>query len=74
MTYVRIILYLHSGEKKSGIRRFEPKWNLAEIKTQAWQQAIETLGRGAIEDVLVQEVPADDPEVVKFILKDTGRK
>jgi hypothetical protein len=36
----------------------------------AWQLAAETLGRRAIEEVSVHEVPANDPAVVALILRE----
>ena len=36
----------------------------------AWHLSEEVLGRPAIQDVTVVELPADDPAVVAFILRD----
>jgi hypothetical protein len=74
MGYVRITIKLHQGASKSGIRHFPEPMNLSDIKQHAWQLSAESLGRGKIADVLVEEVPADDPGVVALILrKDKSR-
>jgi hypothetical protein len=66
--YVRITIKLCDGSKRSGVRAFPQSMNLEDIRKHAWQLAGEVLGRGAIEDVIVGEVPADDPAVVALIL------
>jgi hypothetical protein len=70
MGYVRITIHLLDGSHRSGVRKFPEPMNLTDIRTHAWQLAGEVLGRGAIEDVTVKVVPADDPAVVAIILKD----
>lgn len=73
MGYVRITIDLLGGGKRSGVRAFPEPMNLGEIRMHAWQLAAEVLGRGAIEEVTVKEVPANDPAVVSLILGQKGR-
>jgi hypothetical protein len=73
MGYVRIIVRLVGGKQRSGVRRFPEPINLEDIRAHAWLLAGEALGRGTIEDVIVVEVPADDPAVVALILGLTRR-
>ncbi len=73
MGYVRITIKLVDGSQRSGVRKFPEPMNLEDIRTHAWQLAGEVLGRGAIEDVIVVEVPANDPAVVAIILRDEYR-
>jgi hypothetical protein len=47
--------------------------NLKDIRTHAWHLAAEVLGRGAIEDVMVKDVPADDPAAVAMILSQDSK-
>ena len=74
MGYARIIIHLKSGGIRSGIRHFQEPMNLQHIRAQAMQLASESLGRGNIEEVTVEEVPATDPRVVAMIVKDKLRK
>ena len=68
MGYVRITIHLVAGGKRSGVRRFPEPNNVNDVRIHAWQLAAEALGREAIGDVSVAELPADDPAVVAFIL------
>jgi hypothetical protein len=68
MGYVRITIGLIGGGKRTGIRKFPEPMNMEDIRNHAWQLASDVLGRGAIEDVKVAEVAADDPGVVALIL------
>lgn len=70
MGYVRITIYLRNGGRRSGVRAFSEPMNLEEIRQHAWALSSEALGRGAIEEVDVREVSADDPAVVAMILRD----
>jgi hypothetical protein len=75
MGYVRITIQLIKGGTRSGVRRFSDPLNLEDIRKHAWQLAAEVLGRGAIANVAVIEVPADDPAVVALILRqESGKK
>jgi hypothetical protein len=74
MGYVRIIIHLRDGDTRSGVRHFEEPIRLDEIRAQAFQLSVEALGRGAIEEVMVQDVPANDPAVVAMIVRDQVRK
>ena len=75
MGYVRITIHLEAGGIRSGIRPFSEPMNLEDIREQAMYLAGQTLGRAAIADVTVEEVPADDPAVVALILrKEEGSK
>jgi len=69
MPYVRIKIELHDGTMRTGVRRFPDPLVLRHIRLHAFQLAAEVLGRGAIADVKVEEVPADDPAVVVLILR-----
>lgn len=73
MGYVRITIELRNGGKRSGVRAFQEPMNLVDIRTHAWQLSAEVLGRDAIEDVVVREVPANDPAVVSLILSQRWR-
>jgi hypothetical protein len=73
MGYVRIIIRLVDGTQRSGVRKFPEPMNLEDIRRHAWHLAGEVMGRGSIEDVIVAEVPADDPAVVAMILGDAQR-
>jgi hypothetical protein len=68
MGYVRIIIRLIDGGLRSGIRKFPEPMKLEDIRNHAWQLAAEVLGRGAIEDITISEVAADDRGVVAMIL------
>jgi hypothetical protein len=68
MGYVRITIWLIGGGKRSGIRKFPEPMNMEDIRDHSWLLAGEVLGRGAIEDVSVEEVSANDPGVVAIIL------
>jgi hypothetical protein len=68
MGYVRIVIRLLNGGQRSGIRQFPEPMILEDIRSHAWQLAGEALGRGAIEQVIVTEVPTTDPEVVALIM------
>ena len=48
--------------------------NLEDIRTRAFQFSADVLGRGAIEDVTVTEVPPDDTAVVALILEQQKQK
>jgi hypothetical protein len=74
MSYARITIHLKGGGIRSGIRHFDDPMNLQDIRAHALQLAAESLGRGSIEQVTVEEVPASDPAVVALILKDKVRK
>jgi hypothetical protein len=74
MGYARITIFLRNGGKRSGVRAFSEPMNLEDIRQHAWRLSSKVLGRGAIEDVVVKEVPADDPAVVALILKEQQRK
>jgi len=74
MGYVRIIIHLRDGSKRSGVRSFTEPIVLQDIRMHAWHLAGESLGRAAIEDLSVQEVGPDDPAVVALILKEMKRK
>jgi hypothetical protein len=73
MGYVRITIHLVDGSHRSGVRKFPEPMNLEDIRIHARQLAGEVLGRGTIADVIVMEVPADDPAVVAMILRDEYR-
>jgi hypothetical protein len=68
MGYIRIIIHLFNGARRSGIRPFPEPMNLDEIRKHARQLASDVLGNTVIEDVTVSEVTASDPEVVALIL------
>jgi hypothetical protein len=68
MPYARIRVLLRDGTTRSGAWKFPEPTILAEIRAQARQRSAEVLGHGSIEDVLVVEVPADDPAVVALLL------
>jgi hypothetical protein len=68
MGYVRITIQLIDGSQRSGIRKFPEPMNLEDIRRHALQLAGEVIGRRAIEDVIVTEIPANDPAVVAIIL------
>lgn len=73
MPYARITILLRDGTRRSGVRKFPEPMNLADIRAHAWQLSAEVLGRGAIENVTVSELPADDPAVVALILSKHDR-
>jgi hypothetical protein len=68
MPYARITILLRDGTSRSGVRIFPEPMILGESRAQARQLSAELLGHGAIEDVLVAEVPADDLAVVALLL------
>lgn len=70
MSYVRITIHLVDGSNRTGVRAFSEPMNLDDIRMHAWQLAAEVLGRSAIGDVTVLEVPATDPAVIALILQD----
>lgn len=74
MGYVRITIHLAAGGTRSGIRPIPEPINLPDVRDQALRLASESLGRAAIADVTVEEVPADDPAVVALILRDQAHK
>jgi hypothetical protein len=74
MGYVRITIQLRNGHKRSGVRAFTEPMNLEDIRKHAFHLSAEALGRGAIDDVEVHEVPATDPAVVAMISKGTRGK
>ena len=74
MGYVRISIHLRNGEKRSGVRAFSEPMNLEDIRQHAWTLSSEVLGRGAIEDVVVKEVPPTDSAVVALILREQQKK
>jgi hypothetical protein len=73
MGYARIIIHLVDGTRRSGVRRFPEPMDLDAIRNQARQLASEVLGTRAIEDVVVSELPANDPAVVALILSEARR-
>ena len=73
MGYARIIIRLFDGTQRSGVRRFPEPMDLDAIRNQARQLAGEVLGPRAIEEVIVTELPADDPAVVALILSEARR-
>jgi len=73
MGYARITIYLVDGSKRTGVRRFEEPMNLHDIRMHALHLSAEVLGRAAIGDVIVQEVPATDPAVIALILGEEKR-
>ena len=73
MGYVRITILLVDGRRRSGVRRFGEPIIVEDIRNQARKLAAEVLGRSVIEDVIVMELPADDPAVVALILHE-GRR
>lgn len=74
MGYIRITIKLYEGKSRSGIRHFAEPMNFAEIKQHAWQLAAEALGRGKIANVILEEVPADHPEVVALIMRGEDKR
>lgn len=74
MGYARIIIHLKGGGTRSGIRHFPEPMNLQDIRAHALQLSAEALGRHAIEQVTVEEVPATDPAVVALILSHKLRR
>lgn len=70
MGYARITIHLADGSKRTGVRRFGEPMILPDIRMHALQLSAEVLGRAAIEEVTVEEVPATDPAVIALILRD----
>jgi hypothetical protein len=68
MGYVRITILLSKGGTRSGVRAFPEPMNLEDIRRHAWKLTAEALGQRAIAEIIVDEVPADDPAVVALIL------
>jgi len=73
MGYVRIMILLRDGGKRSGVRRFDEPMVLEDIRAQAFQLAAEVLGQIAIDEVIVHELPPTDPAVVSLILDELKR-
>lgn len=73
MGYVRIKILLVDGRHRSGVRRFGEPIIVEDIRNHARKLAAEVLGRNAIDDVIVMELPADDPAVVALILHEQRR-
>ena len=73
MGYVQITIMLRDGTMKSGVRAFAEPMVLEDIRAHAFHLAAEVLGRLAIEQIIVQEVPATDPAVVALILTEKSR-
>src|SRR3981081_4489147 len=74
MGYVRITIQLIKGGKRSGVRKFSDPMITEDIRKHAFHLASEVLGRSAIANVTVTEVPADDPAVVALILRKESYK
>lgn len=74
MGYARIIIHLVGGSTRTGVRAFAEPMNLHDIRMHAWKLSEEVLGRSAIEDVTVLEVPASDPAVIALILGEKKKK
>jgi hypothetical protein len=68
MPYVRITIHLRDGSTRSGARKFPEPTKLEDIRMHSFHLAADALGRDAIHDVTVIELPADDPAVVALIL------
>jgi hypothetical protein len=66
--YVRITVHVTNDQQRSGIRHFPDSEQLQAIRTHAFKLSVEVLGRRAIKNVRVEELPADDPGVVAFII------
>ncbi|MBS1606735.1 MAG: hypothetical protein JST42_29030 [Bacteroidetes bacterium] len=73
MGYVRITILLRDGSRRSGVRRCEEPMVLEDIRAHAFHLAAEVLGRTAIDEVTVEEVPATDAAVVALILDELKR-
>jgi hypothetical protein len=73
MGYTRITIELRDGNKRSGVRAFAEPINLKDIHDHVWRLASEVLGRNAIENVIVTELPATVPAVVALLLGQKGR-
>ena len=69
MPYYRIIVIKQNGLRNSGIRHFPENLTYKQIEQEIWQKAKETIGRLAIADILITNVPADHPDVVAFLLR-----
>jgi hypothetical protein len=73
MGYVRITIYLQNAKARTGIRHFPDSEDLEAIRAHAFKLSAEVLGRGAIRDVAVEALAADDPGVVSLILRGKER-
>ncbi|HVW62263.1 MAG TPA: hypothetical protein VHC48_19565 [Puia sp.] len=73
MPYFRIIIIKRNGLKHAGIRHFHEAISLKNIRAEVREKTVAALGPLAIADILIEEVPADHPEVVAFILQQKDR-
>jgi hypothetical protein len=73
MGYFRIRILLSDGSEKTGVRHMADLENIEAIRAHAFKLSVEVLGRGAIKDVTVEPLSAEDPAVVTLILKSLGR-
>ena len=67
MSYVRIAIHLKGGAQRTGVRHFPTNIKLEDIQAHAWQLSVEALGQGAIENLDVEELPSEHPDVVAYI-------
>jgi hypothetical protein len=68
MPWYRIVIKKKDIRKPlTGIRHFQ-ETNYQKIKKEVWAKASETIGEGAIDDIILEKLPPDHPEVVKIIL------
>ena len=74
MGYVRITIYLQNAKARTGIRCFADSEDLEAIRAHAFKLSAEVLGRGAIREVTVEALGADDPGVVALILQGQDKK
>jgi hypothetical protein len=70
MPYFRITVIKQNGLKHSGVRHFPESLTYKQVEAQVWQKARDTIGRLAISDIRIENVPADHPEVVAYILQE----
>jgi hypothetical protein len=68
MPYYKIILHMRRGNKRSGVRNL-PTEDVDRATEMVWTKIYDTIGRWQVDYLEVIPLPADDPQVVAWILR-----
>lgn len=52
-----------------GVRQFEAHLTYQQVERQAWQKATDKLGHQVIDNITLEKMPPDHPEVLEAIAK-----